>query len=55
MTSWRRSGVRGAGLAPQLPTTSSVKPWWTLLSAVGRPGRTKSACECMSTNPGATT
>ena len=55
MTSWRRAGVRGAGLAPQLPTTSSVKPWWTLLSAVGSPGRTKSACECMSMNPGATT
>ena len=54
MTSWRRSGVSGAGLAPQLPTTSSVNPWCTLLSAVGRPGRTKSAWECMSMKPGAT-
>ena len=33
MTSWRRAGVSGAGLAPQLPTTCSVNPWWKVEGA----------------------
>ena len=49
------SAVSGAGLNPQLPTTSVVTPWWILLSPVGQSRSERSEWLCMSMKPGQTT
>ena len=48
-------GPMGNGEKPQLPVTSVVTPWNTLLSPPGSSRRVTSEWECMSMNPGHTT
>src|SRR3954463_193740 len=48
------AGVTGAYVQPQLPTTSVVTPWRTVLSAVGTVSSVKSLWLWGSTKPGQT-
>src|SRR2546427_530492 len=55
MAAWSAPSGSGATPRPQLPTTSVVTPWCTLLRACGPDSTVRSECVWRSTNPGHTT